>query len=81
MNAYAGWILNNPYNAGECLMATLDMLFAFPELKRIKGTVITEDGKTHTHWWCEDPMENIWDPTSHQFDGEVIYTPHPMPEL
>jgi len=67
MNKYQQWIKDNPFSAGFCLGATLQMSLAFPELRRIKGVYIEPDGTRYPHWFCLDG-NNIIDPTADQFE-------------
>jgi hypothetical protein len=81
MENYFNWI-NNKYPTPEkarkqCLEATLDMVYDFPELRRLRGHILVEEPfdlpptKT-THWWCVDPDGNIVDPTAHQYPTRII---------
>ena len=62
---------SHPYLLGHCWIATLKMKAAFPELRRVIGSVI-EMG----HFWCVDTDGTILDPTAHgQIGVEPIYGP------
>ena len=59
------WLRNNTPHL-KCKEATEEMKITFPELKRIRGHVLTEYGE-RPHWWLVDENDNVIDPTSTQF--------------
>lgn len=62
---------------GLCHEATLEMVAAFPELRRACGFAswTAPNGRKvrDQHWWCVRPEGMIVDPTAQQFLGQVIY--------
>ena len=55
----------------QCEQATIEMQADFPELKRVRGSALV--GLSYRpHWWLVDNKGVIVDPTSHQWDTEVI---------
>lgn len=77
MNKYDVWINNyikeNKILAGFCFSASKQMVETFPELKQIKGYVVTEFSGSSAHWWCEDANGKIYDPTALQFEDIISY--------
>ncbi len=75
-----GWAKQHNGNVLQtCEKATERMVEAFPELKRVRGTVVMRaapDGDTRPwpHWWCIDGDGTIVDPTASQFPSELDYT-------
>jgi hypothetical protein len=73
---YATWVEINyptPESAvGACTGATLRMVAAFPELKRVPGHVLTASWGRSAHWWCLTPDGQIIDPTAKQFPDELV---------
>lgn len=78
---YATWIEDlqrrrggDVYNA--CEEVTLEMLAAFPELRRVRGLVEMlehPDERRRPHWWLVDEHGVIVDPTREQFPGAIAY--------
>lgn len=60
---------------GTCSQATVAMVEAFPELRRVRGHY---DG--HEHWWCVAPDGSVVDPTAAQFCPGGTYVEHVGPE-
>ena len=64
---------------GKCAAAVLEMVEAFPELKKIRGHVAIPDPDSATgfrmwpHWWCVSPTEERVDPTASQFPIILFY--------
>ena len=74
---YAQWILEyvigeDHFVRGKCAAATLGMVKAFPELKRVAGFAHVEWGSDQ-HWWCVAPDGTVVDPTSSQFPRKIRY--------
>lgn len=68
---YAEWIAayverHGGHVRGLCYSATIDMIAAFPELRRVRGHVGVVSPRTE-HWWCEAPGGVVVDPTATQF--------------
>jgi hypothetical protein len=61
---YDEWILKHWHGRarGRCAEATIAMVVAFPELRRVRGHY---DGAEH--WWCVAPDGSVVDPTASQF--------------
>lgn len=78
---YAAWIeaFHVRVNArGQCAEATQEMGAAFPELRRVRGHVMTRAGYERAHWWLETVGGEVVDPTELQFDeygGVLAYLP------
>lgn len=71
---YSQWMFDNPFGSGQCAEATLAMVAAFPELRRVRGHVfLMGTAKQPAHWWCVDPDGRIVDPTAHQYPNLVGY--------
>ena len=66
-----GYVAKNPHVGGLCASATLEMVKAFPELKRVAGYATTALHYRVQHWWCVAPDGSIVDPTVRQFQGLV----------
>jgi hypothetical protein len=52
---------------GNCSEATLRMVGAFPELKRVAGHYYDISWGEREHWWCVAPDQRVVDPTASQF--------------
>jgi len=52
---------------GKCDVATLAMVAAFPELRRVRGHYECPIWGRRAHWWCVSPKGEIFDPTARQF--------------
>lgn len=71
---YAEWIQNNAYGYGQCVEATVAMVAAFPELRRVRGHVFLMGASSvPTHHQCVAPDGAIVDPTASQFPNLVAY--------
>lgn len=57
---------------GMCSGATSQMNMAFPELRRVRGHVLCEQGRC-AHWWLETPDSEVVDPTADQFQAIFEY--------
>jgi hypothetical protein len=73
---YTSWIedylvRHNNFVRGKCDEATVEMVEAFPELRRACGFVFCSWGED-THWWCVAPDGSVIDPTKAQFNGLVF---------
>src|SRR3990167_3649327 len=69
--------------AAKCAEATAEMLTAFPELRRVRGYVLTAAGYDRPHWWLTTVDGTIVDPTADQFadyGGALDYKEHVGPE-
>jgi hypothetical protein len=72
---YTTWIAAQTEDPqGRCAEATLAMQAAFPELRRVRGHVITA-GRDRPHWWLVTPDGDIIDPTAAQFQTLCFYQP------
>ena len=80
-NIYKEWIRRQNFQINTCLYATMIMTNTFPDLTRVKGTVLDKNEKSHIHWWCKDSDDNIFDPTNWQFQGPLTYIEYRTPEL
>jgi hypothetical protein len=75
---YRAWIeANVPDPVGACAEATLAMLGAFPDLKRVRGHYYCPAWGQREHWWLVTADGTIIDPTAHQFPslGAGLYVP------
>lgn len=52
---------------GRCSSATIEMVEAFPELRRARGHYVCPIWGRQEHWWCVAPDGSVVDPTGHQF--------------
>lgn len=74
--SYLEWIAayvaaRSGFVRGACSTATLEMVEAFPELRRAGGFVFVAWGRDE-HFWCVAPDGSIVDPTAAQFPGGVF---------
>lgn len=70
---YEEWIIDwarrrDGHVAHRCVEATLEMVEAFPELRRVAGWCSHAGGVTE-HFWCQAPDGTIVDPTAAQFQA------------
>lgn len=68
---------------GLCVMMTLKMVEAFPELRRVRGHYYCPmSGEQYTHWWLMAADGSIIDPTADQFlsCGAGVYEEYAGPE-
>jgi len=75
---YAEWITNlDGDQSGKCQIRSRQMRLAFPELTVVRGVVRVRGpfGTLHTtpHWWCEDELVMVVDPTATQFIEVIGY--------
>jgi hypothetical protein len=79
VSEYQAWIdTKYPTQAsayGKCYEATTAMVSAFPELRRVRGQVITVLWGERDHWWCVAPNGSVVDPTKRQFPAVLRYMP------
>jgi len=68
MDKYQQWIKDNVTNPNlQCAKYTLEMLEAFPELKRVRGYYHDFFQGRRPHWWLVKPDGYVIDPTVEQF--------------
>jgi hypothetical protein len=61
----------------QCAEATLALVRAFPELRRVRGHAMV-GVNLRSHWWCVTPSGDVIDPTAHQWTTvPVFYEPLP----
>jgi hypothetical protein len=77
---YQEWINENYPNQVsarlQCEKATLRMLEAFPELKRVRGQIELMDAtglypSKEPHWWLINESGEVVDPTAHQYMKKI----------
>jgi hypothetical protein len=72
---YAAWIMEHcpDYKSayGMCSGTTVNMVEAFPELRRVRGHYHCPSWGEREHWWCVDERGSVVDPTAHQFPGRA----------
>ena len=78
MSAYEQWVEAyvtrhpNRFVRGRCAEATVEMIKAFPELRRACGFVTVQWGRDQ-HWWCVAPDGSVVDPTAEQFGAMGVF--------
>lgn len=56
----------------QCAEATLALVEAFPELRRVRGHAMVGVNE-RPHWWCITPDGTIIDPTAHQWPTAPVF--------
>ena len=76
-NKYKSWICKVDKPTGRCKSVTLEMVAKFPELTPVRGHYICPVWGERQHWWTEDRVDTVYDPTAKQFqsEGSGVYIP------